>query len=102
MSKETKTTISEHDDGRWIRTALVISGGESRKGGSVAIVNEVGERIALLNIFTSEDNDWFAIDVIDIEERYSNRRALVFDNGTRQDLQAPTTLIGVDFRKGEK
>lgn len=97
MSENAQTPTAEHDDGRWIRTAVVLV--DEKNSGSIAVVNEKGERLALLNIFTSDDNDWFAIDVIDIEQRYSNRRALVFNNGTRQDLQAPTTLIGVDFRK---
>ena len=98
MSKPAFTKTSVHDDGKWIRTALIVGSGDGR-GGSVAIVNPEGKRIALLNIFTSEDNDWLAVDVIDIEERYTNRRALTFNDGTRQDMQAPTTLVGVDFRK---
>jgi len=99
VSETAFTKTGVHDDGQWIRTAVVVGEG---KGGSIAVVNPQGKRIALLNIFTSEDNDWFAVDVIDVDKQFANRRALVFDNGTRQDMQAPTTLIGVDFRKGEK
>lgn len=99
MSESAETPVTTHDDGSWIRTAIVVTSGDEREGGSIAIVNEKGERIALVNMYTSSDNDWFAADVIDIDGRFQRRRALVFDKGMKQDLVAPTSLIGVDFRK---
>ncbi len=94
MSTASLTATTTHDDGSFVRTALVaIPGGDS---GSVAIVNPEGKRFALVNVFLYEDGT-LIVDVIDTDEQYEKRRALVFNDGQRQSLPAGK-VISADFR----
>lgn len=97
-SKNAETPVTTHDDGKFVRTALVV-GGENT--GSIDIVNTSGERIALLNLFTNSDNTWFAVDVIDKDERFDRHAALTFKDGLQQRLDDANGLIAADFRKGD-
>lgn len=105
MSENAETTHTTHDDGKFVRTALVL--GESSEiggsgGGSISIVNDKGERIALLNLFTNEDNSWFAVDVIDVDKKFDKHAALTFKDGLQQRLDNANGLVAADFRKGDK
>jgi len=96
MSEEAWTPVTKHDDGKFVRTALVVR--HSEKGGSIAIVNEEGERIALINMFTNEDNSWFAVDVLDKDGRYDQHSAITFEHGTQRRLDNAKGLVAADFR----
>lgn len=94
MSTDSLTPTTTHDDGTFVRTALVaVPGSDS---GSVAIVNPEGKRFALLNVFLYEDGS-LIVDVIDSDERYEARTALVFNDGQRQSLPA-AKVVSADFR----
>ena len=97
MSENAETKVATHDDGRFLRTALVIDPGPGG-GGSVDLLSKDGRFLARLNLFTSESGDWLALDLIDFEERYDIRRALVFNNGKREGLTAMGNLVAADFR----
>jgi hypothetical protein len=103
MGEDAWTPVTKRDDGKYERTALILAPGDSN-GGSVDVVNRDGELIVRLNLFTNEDNSWFACDVIDIAERFTDRRAIVFTDGggKRQSMNAGTTLVAADFRKKEE
>ena len=105
MSEKAATPTSTHDDGRFVRTALIVGAEDfegKMRGGSVAVVNTNGERLALLNIFTNEYNTWFAVDVIDIDNRYNKRTAIVFNEGAKDFLDTGSgNLVAADFRMKE-
>lgn len=94
MSTNAHTHVTTHDDGKFIRTALVAVPGQD--SGSIAIVNPEGKRFALINVFLYEDGT-LIVDVIDSDERYEARRALVFNDGQRQSLPA-AKVVSADFR----
>jgi hypothetical protein len=95
MSKDVHTPVTTHDDGTFIRTALVVRPGAEDEG-SVAIVDPQGKRLALLNLFAYENGN-LIVDVIDVDERFANRSALAFREGRRQALDA-AKVVSVDFR----
>jgi hypothetical protein len=97
MSKHALTPTALHDDGKFIRTSIVLTGGSNE--GSISIVNQKGERVALLNLFTNEDNSWFAVDVIDIDDKFDRHAALTFQDGQQQRLDNANGLVAADFRK---
>ena len=96
----TKTTT--HDDGSFKRTALIVH--PEGTGGSIDLVTAGGQRLAQINVFYNPcDDDAHAclmVDVIDVDNRYSARRALVFSPKERAQLEVPPggNLVGVDFR----
>lgn len=95
MSKDVHTPVSTHDDGKFIRTALVVRP-DAGDEGSVAIVDPEGNRLALLNLFVY-DNGNLIVDVIDVDERFANRTALAFRDSRRESLAAGK-VVSVDFR----
>lgn len=97
MSNDAQTTTTTHDDGRHLRTALVADTGND--GGSIAIVDRNGTRLALINLFVY-DNGNLIVDVIDVDDRYNTRNALTFVDGHRQFLPA-SKVISADFRNKE-
>lgn len=97
MSNDAQSKITTNDDGKHVRTALVID--SEQQGGSVDIVNRDGELLVRLNMFTSLDNDWFAVDVIDIENKFSKHTALHFEDGMRHHMDCGGKLIAADFRR---
>jgi hypothetical protein len=88
-----------HDDGRFIRTGLVIEGEIC----SIALVNGKGKRLALLNITAlgDEGEKGLLVDVIDIDKRYQARRVYGFAAGikTTFPLAPGGTVVSVDFRE---
>jgi len=101
-SRNAKTPIRTHDDGTFIRTALLVKGGDT---GSVDLVLADGTRIAQINIsFLPGDDrqrERLIVDVIDVEDRYRTRRMLAFSNSARkvEDVPEGGKLVSVDFRR---
>ena len=95
---DAQTSIGSYNDGKFVRTALVIDGTENT--GSVDVLDKNGHRVAQLNVFVSEDGG-LMVDVIDIEKRFAVKRALAFANGQRESMTVPEggSLVGVDFRR---
>lgn len=98
MSEQTLTETTQYDDGRWIRTALVLTS----KGITFDLVNESGKRVALINAFIHHDDDGklsgLSVDVIDKDEVFEEHRALTFQNGVRNSLEA-SQLVATSFRR---
>lgn len=59
MSENVQVTVTTHDDGHFVRTALVIDPG---KNGSIVIVDSTGRQVLMLNLF--QFKDYFDVDVI--------------------------------------
>lgn len=95
MSKDVHTHVTTHDDGTFVRTALVVRPSADDEG-SIAIVDPEGNRLALLNLFVY-DNGNLIVDVIDVDERFGKRTALTFVGGRRQALDG-AKVISADFR----
>lgn len=95
MSTDAITPTTTHDDGSFVRTAIVVEAHADNKG-SVAIVSPDGTRLALVNIFFYEEGN-LVVDVIDVDERYGKRAALTFLDGQRCSLDA-AKVISADFR----
>ena len=95
MSKDVHTHVTTHDDGTFIRTALVVRP-KAEDEGSVAIVDPEGNRLALINLFAYENGN-LVVDVIDADERFGRRAALTFIDGQRHSLDA-AKVISADFR----
>jgi len=94
----TKTRL--YDDGQFIRTALVVGDGDT---GSVDLVDTRGVRLAQVNISFIPKRDGeevLIVDVIDVDKRYTERRALVFSPTSRQAVDVPEggNLVSTDFR----
>jgi hypothetical protein len=103
-SREAHTKTTTHDDGKFIRTAIVCEGGNT---GSIDLVTADGIRLGQINIsFLPErssvggEPECLIVDVIDVDERYEKRRALAFSNKERKILDVPEggKLVSVDFR----
>jgi hypothetical protein len=102
MSEKAHTPTSTYDDGEFERTSLVIGTGENH--GSVDIVSaRTGKRVAQLNLYVYGD-DQLIVDVIDLEERLSQRSAFGFSRSQgRFSLALPpdASLVSVDFRHAD-
>lgn len=97
MSEDARATVTEYNDGDFVRTAIVVP----EKGQSFDLVDEEGTRIAEINAFVYYDNatlDHIIVDVIDKDELFTKKRALVFNEGIRHDLTAGH-LVSADFRE---
>jgi hypothetical protein len=98
-----QTPTSTFDDGTFVRTAIVLRGDNGEEG-SLDVVDRDGKRIAQINLFWTPDDDegraHLMADVIDVDGRFTERRALVFSPRERRQLQVPEggNLVGVDFR----
>jgi len=97
-SKDAQTPVSTHDDGKFIRTAIVLGKDAS---GSLAIVDPLtGKRLALVNVFRGEAS--LIVDVIDVDGVFTTHRALGFVKSTGARNQAETdTIVSADFRIGD-
>lgn len=95
----TKTTT--YNDGKFVRTAIVV-GGDEENTGSIDLVDADGARLAQVNISFLPDSDGLEVlivDVIDVDNRYTNRRMLAFTSTERVIKDAPGRLVSVDFRR---
>src|SRR5262245_19155373 len=96
-SLDAHSWLSTHDDGKHVRTAIVMVGG-SRTGGSIDVVTPDGELLVRINMFTNEEFSWFAADVIELDDRFNKRNAITFSDGKRTFSPA-MRLVATDFRK---
>jgi predicted amidohydrolase len=95
--RDAKTQVTEHDDGSFIRTALVIDPNDN--GGSVDIVDVDGKLLARVNVFLSargSKEETLMVDVIDVDRRYTVRRGLGFVRGERRMIEVGD-LVGAHF-----
>lgn len=95
------TDTTTFDDGTFVRTALMIEGTDT---GSVDVVNKAGKRLCQINISlgtAKECDEYLIVDVIDVDKRYTKRRALVFSPDKRAEMDVPEggNLVSTDFRK---
>jgi hypothetical protein len=85
VSKNATTDTTTYNDGKFVRTALIVEKDENGKGGSVDLVTKDGTRVGEINIFYSEGR--LMVDVIDVDNLYDVRRALGFKNGGRECIE---------------
>lgn len=92
------TPTSTYDDGTFTRTALVMTTGET---GSVDVCLPDGTRLCQINVSVCDGGDVLIVDTIDVDRRYSVKRALTFSTEKREIVNVPTggTLVSADFRK---
>jgi UDP-glucose 4-epimerase len=97
VSKNAETRTTTFDDGTFLRTAIVV---DEAHVGSLDVVDKTGKRICQVNIFVGEESGSLIVDVIDVERRFANKRALAFAGHDRRDMEAfdTSSLISVDFR----
>lgn len=103
----TPTTFNVTEEQRVmaVRTALVISPGDT---GSVDVLDKDGKRLCQLNISHSpnaaDGEDWFNVDVIDVDERFEKRRALSFSHGERTEMAVPKggLIVATEFTRKAK
>ena len=95
--KNARTRTTFRDSEGFERTALIVN--ERNGDGSIDIVHADGQFLGRLNIFTNEDGSWLAVDVIDVEDRYETRNALVFNDGRRTVMNSKGRVVAADFRK---
>jgi hypothetical protein len=95
-AKEAFTKTTTRDDGKFVRTALVLSNTET---GSVDVVDAAGNFLARLNLCAIESGG-VIVDVIDVDKRYAVKRAMTFAGGERRAMTVPEggNLVSVDFR----
>lgn len=100
MSNEARSEVTTYDDGKFVRTAIVVLD----DGTSFDLVDMKGTRVAEINAFVySEENDseevsHLIVDVIDKDELFGDNQALTFDNGKRNFHDAGR-VVSTDFRK---
>jgi hypothetical protein len=101
---DAQTRTATYDDGKFVRTALIID--EDGPNGSqsvdvIRIVDGRPVRLCQINLFDYRDEDSLIVDVIDVDARFTRRRALVFSpTAGRSELAVPKegNLVSVDFR----
>ena len=93
-TKDGQTKTTTYDSGGFTRTALVITPGP---GGSVDLVDPDGNRLAQVNMFNIPGEDHLIVDVIDIDDRYSDKHAMTFNDGKRQVIPV-NYLVSADYK----
>lgn len=94
--KPVHTKTGLRADAGFERTTLIIDPGESDQG-SIDIVHATEGFLARINIFTDSLGNWFAVDVIDVDDQWKRRKALTFQGGQRASMDAAKT-VAADFR----
>jgi hypothetical protein len=102
IDAKTKVTTYIDPDDRFVRTALVVSRGDSH-GGSIDVLRSDGTRAFQINLFIDESPD--GIDIVDVivghgfkEQR--NLTVFGFQHGERQmlKLEPGNAVVSVDLR----
>ncbi len=100
-SADARTRTTSRDDGKFVRTAVVIPCQGSP--GSVDLVDPDGQLLVRVNVslLRQPDGETLIVDVIDVAERYVERKAIGFSRSERTTLDVPKggTLVSVDFRR---
>lgn len=104
----TITTRKDPRDG-FTRTAIVVEGGDT---GSIDLVTPDGKRVAQVNISympsagdEGAKEECLIVDVIDVDDVFPDRRALVFNPKSRTRARIVTkvpkctNLVSTDFRR---
>jgi len=101
-SKPALTKTATHDDGTFIRTAIVLDASQAAEVGSIDLVTPDGKRIAQLNVTYYPDGA-LIVDTIDTEKRWTQARAFLFAKGDRRYHESVTkgSLVSADFRMKE-
>lgn len=97
MSTDAQTKITTYDDGTFIRTAVV---SDPESGRSIDVVDKDGKRLAQINIFRS--NDAFMVDVIDVDDQFTERKVIGWGAGGRGTHTPTNKVAAVDFRKSKE
>lgn len=92
-SRNAESKLTTYDDGKFVRTAIVVT-----DTSSIDVLNEKGERIGQVNLFTQEGRNILMVDVIDVEDRYTDRRAIGFYKGTPKHVKAGK-VVAAHFEK---
>ncbi len=98
MSNDAQSKLTTHDDGKFVRTAIVIGGTES-----IDLVAQDGTLLARINVVflpNSEAGEHLIVDVIDVADRYKSRRMLAFSQTERVISVVPEggKLVSADFQ----
>lgn len=98
-SKPALTKTAFHDDGTFVRTAIVLDASQAAEVGSIDLITPDGKRIAQVNISYYPDGA-LIVDTIDTEERWTQARSFLFDKGDRRYHESTTrgSLVSADFR----
>jgi len=96
-------TRKDPKDG-FTRTAIVVEGNDT---GSIDLVDRHGNRLCQINVSylpSSDGEETLIVDVIDVDKRFTTRRALAFSPADRRILDVPQggNLVSVDFRRPVK
>ena len=98
MSDNAKSEVTEHDDGQFVRTAIIVP----KQGQSFDLVDVTGKRIAEVNAFVYYDGEGtlnhIIVDVIDKDNLFTERQALTFTKLGRTFTPA-SGVVSTDFRR---
>lgn len=94
MSDNAACKVTTYDDGKWVRTAIVVP----ENGVSFDLVDSSGKRIAEINAFVYDESTHLIVDVIDKDDLFDSNRALTFDNGERYSIPA-LHIVSADFKE---
>ena len=92
-SKDAQTPTTTFDSDGFVRTAIRLK--KLGECGSIDVLDHEGRRLAQLNLYVVEDGETFMCDVIDVDERFKNRRAIIFrhqDSDPEPDVQITDSL----------
>jgi hypothetical protein len=106
----TPTTTREDPEDGFIRTALIVANDADPKHGEtgsvdlVRIVKGKVVRVAQVNVSylpNSDGEECLIVDVIDVDDRYTERRMLSFSPSERkaEDVPKGGNLVSTDFRR---
>lgn len=99
VSRPAPTRTTTYDDSTFVRTALIAEG----EGGSVDVVTADGRRLCQINIFWSVEDESLIVDVIDVDDRYEDRKAVVFPKkGGPGRIVKSRSIVSADFRKRKR
>lgn len=96
MSEPHPTEVSTHDDGRFVRTAIVVP-----DSASFDLIDANGKRLALINVFHYEKAEGreVSIDVIDADKNHEGKvEALTYSDGQRVFTGSSGNLVAALFR----
>lgn len=103
-SKPALTKTTTHDDGSFIRTAIVLDASKgAAEVGSIDLVTPDGKRICQVNVTLYPDGN-LILDTIDVENRWSQARAFLFAKEEPRQwhtVKKTGALVSADFRVKE-
>ena len=101
MSLPNEAKVEVYDDGKFVRTAIVVPD----DGVSFDLVDTKGNRIAEINAFAYygfenlQEIDHVIVDVIDKDDLFGHNNAVVIADGKTRSFNKAGRLISADFRK---